>query len=48
MKEADWIVEMGPEAGAKGGHVIAEGNIPMIEENSNSQIDVYKRQCNSC
>ena len=22
LKEADWIVEMGPEAGAKGGHVI--------------------------
>ena len=25
LKEADWIVEMGPEAGAKGGHVIAAG-----------------------
>ena len=25
LKEADWIVEMGPEAGAKGGHVIAQG-----------------------
>ena len=41
LKEADWIVEMGPEAGAKGGHVIAEGNIPMIEENSNSQIGPF-------
>ncbi len=35
------IGEMGPEAGAKGGHVIAEGNIPMIEENSNSQIGPF-------
>ena len=25
LKEADWVIEMGPEAGAKGGHVIAEG-----------------------
>ena len=41
LKEADWIVEMGPEAGAKGGHVIAEGNIPMIEENPNSQIGPF-------
>ena len=32
LKEADWIVEMGPEAGAKGGYVIAEGTIPAIEK----------------
>lgn len=25
LSEADWLIEMGPEAGAKGGHVIAEG-----------------------
>ena len=31
LKEADWIVEMGPEAGANGGHVIAQGDIPTIE-----------------
>ena len=41
LKEADWIVEMGPEAGAKGGHVIAEGSIPTIEENPNSQIGPF-------
>ena len=38
LKEADWIIEMGPEAGANGGHVIAEGTIPAIEANSASQI----------
>ena len=31
LKEADWLIEMGPEAGAKGGHVIAQGTIPQIE-----------------
>ena len=41
LKEADWIVEMGPEAGAKGGHVIAEGTIPAIEENPGSQIGPF-------
>ena len=41
LKEADWIVEMGPEAGAKGGHVIAEGSIPAMEENPASQIGVF-------
>ena len=41
LKEADWIVEMGPEAGARGGHVIAEGTIPAIEENPASQIGPF-------
>ena len=41
LKEADWIIEMGPEAGAKGGHVIAEGTIPTIEETPASQIGPF-------
>ena len=41
LKEADWIIEMGPEAGAKGGHVIAEGDIPAIEANPASQIGPF-------
>ena len=38
LKEADWLVEMGPDAGAGGGTVIAEGTVPEIEENENSRI----------
>ena len=41
LKEAHWIVEMGPEAGAKGGHVIAQGTIPEIENNPASQIGAF-------
>ena len=41
LKEADWIVEMGPEAGAGGGHVIAQGTIPTIEANPASQIGPF-------
>ncbi len=41
LKEADWIVEMGPEAGAKGGHVIAEGAMPDIEADPASQIGPF-------
>ncbi len=41
LKEADWVIEMGPEAGAGGGRVIAEGTIPTIEENSASQIGPF-------
>ena len=38
LKEADWLVEMGPDAGAGGGTVIAEGTVPEIGENENSRI----------
>ena len=38
LKEADWIVEMGPEAGAKGGRVIAQGTVSAIKSNPASQI----------
>ena len=41
LREADWIVEMGPEAGAKGGHIIAQGSVPAIEENPASQIGPF-------
>ena len=41
LKEADWIVEMGPEAGAKGGHVIAQGTVPAVEADPASQIGPF-------
>ena len=41
LKEADWIVEMGPEAGANGGHVIAQGTIADVEANPVSQIGPF-------
>ncbi len=41
LKEADWIVEMGPEAGAKGGYVIAQGTIPSVVEDPASQIEPF-------
>lgn len=38
LKEAGWMVEMGPEAGSKGGYVIAQGTIAQIEANESSRI----------
>ena len=38
LKEADWIVEMGPEAGTKGGRIIAQGTVSAIESDPASQI----------
>ena len=41
LKESDWLIEMGPEAGAKGGRVIAEGTVADIEHNDESVIGGY-------
>ena len=41
LKESGWIIEMGPEAGAKGGTVIAEGTVAQLEENEKSVIGGY-------
>lgn len=41
LKESDWLIEMGPEAGAKGGHIIAQGNISTITADPASQIGPF-------
>ncbi|MCD8155823.1 MAG: excinuclease ABC subunit UvrA [Clostridiales bacterium] len=38
LSEADWLIEMGPEAGEKGGTVVAEGPISEILQNPDSKI----------
>lgn len=41
LSESDWIIEMGPEAGAGGGYVIAQGDIPQIIANPDSMIGPF-------
>ena len=41
LQEADWLIELGPDAGAKGGLVIAEGTIQDIIRNSASRIGPF-------
>ena len=38
LKEADWLVEMGPKAGVDGGYVVAQGEISDIKNDKNSII----------
>ena len=41
LKHADWLIELGPEAGAKGGTVIAQGTVGELEANPASRIGPY-------
>ncbi|MBQ8128958.1 MAG: excinuclease ABC subunit UvrA [Clostridia bacterium] len=41
LREADWMIEMGPSAGAAGGMVIAEGTVEAIAGNKASAIGPY-------
>ena len=38
LKEADWLIEMGPEAGAGGGTVIAQGPLEAVAHHPDSRI----------
>ncbi|MBD5491646.1 MAG: excinuclease ABC subunit UvrA [Lachnospiraceae bacterium] len=38
LSEADWLIELGPEAGAGGGTIIAQGSLADVEQNPASKI----------
>ena len=41
LKDSDWLIEMGPEAGEKGGNIIAQGTIAEISANGASKIGPF-------
>jgi excinuclease ABC subunit A len=41
IREADWVVDIGPGAGKHGGEVVAEGNPKQIEKNAKSLTGQY-------
>ncbi len=38
LKEVDWLIELGPGAGARGGTIIAQGSLEDVEKNPASKI----------
>ena len=44
LAEADHLVEMGPGAGAAGGHVIAQGTVAQLAANPDSRIGPFLRE----
>ena len=41
LSEADWIIELGPQAGAEGGRVIAQGTVPKLGQSTDSLIGPF-------
>ena len=41
IKTADWVIDMGPEGGIKGGQIIAEGSPEIISNNKHSYTGKY-------
>lgn len=44
IKTADWIIDLGPEGGDKGGEIIAQGNIKDIIASTKSYTGVYLKR----
>ena len=41
LSHSDWIIELGPDAGAKGGQIIAQGTVRELEDNPASRIGAF-------
>jgi excinuclease ABC subunit A len=41
IKAADWIIDLGPEGGAEGGYILAEGTPEEISKNEESFTGQY-------
>ena len=44
IKNADWIIDLGPEGGEKGGYIVAQGEISDIIKNQKSYTGKYLRK----
>jgi excinuclease ABC subunit A len=43
IAEADWVIDLGPEGGAGGGHIVAEGTPEQVARNKNSHTGRFLR-----
>jgi excinuclease ABC subunit A len=41
IKSADWVIDLGPEGGARGGLVVAEGTPETVAKNQNSYTGTF-------
>jgi len=41
LKCSDWIIDLGPEGGDKGGYIVAEGTVADVKKNKKSYTAKY-------
>ena len=41
IKTADWIIDLGPEGGAGGGNIVAEGTPEQVSKNKKSHTGIF-------
>ncbi|MBC8002314.1 MAG: hypothetical protein H7X97_06970, partial [Opitutaceae bacterium] len=44
IAEADWVIDLGPEGGAGGGNVVAEGTPETVAKNKRSHTGRFLKQ----
>jgi excinuclease ABC subunit A len=44
IKSADYVIDLGPEGGAKGGKIVAKGTPEEIGDNPNSYTGLYLKE----
>ncbi len=44
LKSADWIIDMGPEGGARGGRIVAEGTPEQVAQDPDSATGLYIKE----
>ena len=44
IRNADWIIDLGPEGGERGGHIVAQGEISAIMKSSKSYTGKYLKE----
>jgi excinuclease ABC subunit A len=44
VKNADWIIDLGPEGGERGGEIVAEGTPEEVAKNKNSYTGRYLKE----
>jgi excinuclease ABC subunit A len=44
IKNADWLIDMGPEGGDGGGQIVAEGTPEQVAKNTKSYTGQYLKQ----
>jgi len=47
IAEADWVIDLGPEAGAQGGRIVCQGTPETVAKNKSSHTGRFLKNCSN-